>query len=236
MNTKTATAFERALLTASSEMFADIPEREEDIVAGFSEDFLRRNEALLRETESKHRRYVGKVWKRAVLIAVIVALLTMTAMAVPAVREGIVKLFMHDRGAYFQFTVDPTQAATAPKRVETAYAPTHMPAGFRVQDEIYSISCISFIWVDADEEPIYYCQAPLPKPEDVGGISADNVRTSTLILGDYEVIRVDGEECITYVWTAHEYLFTLLCTKKIPESEMQQVFDSIRLVPDAVIR
>lgn len=238
MRMKTATAFERALLTASSEAFSEIPEREEDIVMTFSEDFLRRNEALLRETDSKHQRYVNKVWKRTVLIAVIAALLTMTAMAVPAVREAIAKLFIQDEGTHYEFTFDPEQIAQAPRQVESVYKPIDIPQGYALDTEIISRSTVCYIWNHSDRHWISFHQVPLPiECDSGGGINSEGAEVGSFEIDGCEVLRIGTDDALFYVWIKDGYYFELChASEDLSDEVLTEAFRSIRLIPDAVIR
>ena len=49
------------------------------------------------------------------------------------------------------------------------------------------------------------------------------------------MIKITDNEVITYIWTNHEYMFTLMCEKEIPESEMLKIFSSVRADDHAII-
>ena len=88
---KTRTPFKQALLDAVLEEFADIPDSEDEIDVTFSPAFLEKSQRLIRNTERKSWRYVNTAVKRAVWVAILTALLVTTAMAIPAVREAIIR-------------------------------------------------------------------------------------------------------------------------------------------------
>lgn len=88
---KTLTPFEQALLDATLEEFADIPNNEDDIDVTFSPEFIAKSEKLIQNTQKRTWRYVNTTMKRVALVAIIAALLATTAMAIPAVREEIIR-------------------------------------------------------------------------------------------------------------------------------------------------
>jgi len=49
------------------------------------------------------------------------------------------------------------------------------------------------------------------------------------------VIKITDNEVITYIWTNHEYMFTLMCEKEIPELEMLKIFSSVQADDHAII-
>lgn len=224
---KASTAFKRALVEVTLESFADIPSREEDIVLEPSAEFSRKSERLLRRAERRTWKFINTAGKRAILIAVLLMLLAMTAMAVPPVRRAVLGLIAHDRGDYYQFTTDAPAPPDATRELKTFYLPTYLPDGFRRQDYACHFAGVMAIWVNADDRPIFYYQAPLPKKDTVGGISATDATIETIELDDLEVTRIENKEFITYVWLKENNMFELMCTKMITESEMQKIFYSI---------
>ena len=68
--------------------------------------------------------------RRIILIIAIIAILVVTTMAVPAVREAIIRFFAVDRETHYEFQFDPDQAAVAPENIETVYKPAYIPEGF----------------------------------------------------------------------------------------------------------
>ena len=72
--------FEQALLDAALEEFADIP-AEDEIDLEFSEEFEEAGAALVAQARRGKTPGVGKVLRRVLLVAAIIAMLTTTVMA-----------------------------------------------------------------------------------------------------------------------------------------------------------
>lgn len=238
MHKENMTIFEQALLDATLEEFSDIPDNEDEIDVVFSLAFLAKSEKLIRNTERKTWRYINTTMKRVALIAVIAALLATTAMAFPTVRQAIIQFFLQDKGTHYEFSFDPEQAASAPDCIETVYVPTYIPNGYDQAFEAVNIATVAIGWCNSDNWWIYYNQAPMPDDYENatrGGINAEGATTQTIGIDNYEVIRIEDAEVISYVWTNNEYMFTLMCEKTIPEEETEKIFSSIQVNENAVI-
>ena len=131
MKSRAETPFERALIDATLEEYSDVPDCEDKIAIQLSDHFIRKTEKLNRKTVSKGWKYQNTVWKRVALIAILAAVLAASAMAIPAVREAIIKFFLHDEGTHYEVSFDPIQAASAPDSIETVYLPTYIPDGYQ---------------------------------------------------------------------------------------------------------
>ncbi len=238
MRKKKMTTFEQALLDATLEEFADIPDQEEKIDMTLSPVFTAKAEKLIQNTQRKIWYYVNTTMKRIALIAIIAVFLATTAMAFPVVREAIIKFFIHDEGTHYEFSFDPEQAANAPDCIETVYYPTYIPEGYQLSFDTTTVASVAVGWRNSDDWWICYDQIPMPDdPEKhtIGDINAEGATTSSLVLSGYEVIRSEDAEAIYYIWTNHEYLFSLICDKVLPEEEIVKIFNSVQINPDAVI-
>lgn len=111
MNKQKMTPFEQALLDAALEEFSDIPDKDAEIEVTFSPAFVAKSERLLQHTRQKSWWHVNAAMKRAALVAAIAALLVSTAMAIPAVREEVIRFFIREQGTHIAVAFDPKQAA-----------------------------------------------------------------------------------------------------------------------------
>ena len=238
MNRKIMTPFEQALLDATLEEFSDIPDNEEELDVTFSPAFIARSETLIQNMQRKTWRYVNTTMRRLALIAIIAAFLATTVLAFPAIREAIIRFFLHDEGTHYEFSFGPEQAANAPDCIETVYAPSYVPDGYDKAFETINIATVAIGWCNSDNWWIYYNQAPMPDDYENstrGGINAEGATTQSIGINGCEVIRIEDEEVVFYVWTNNEYMFTLMCEKTIPEEEMKKIFNSIQADPNAMI-
>lgn len=220
-------AFKQALLDAALEEFKDIP-AEKDIDLELSAGFEEMGRRLLEKPQKKPIRTLGRGLRRAILIAAIIAALAITAMAVPAIREGLIKFFQQNAGTHYEFTFDPEQAATAPKTIEKAYMPTYIPDGYTAEVIDINPDLVVGIWVSEAGEYISFDQLPIPNDSEGPQPDAGDVTVETIVLNGYEVFCVytDG---YTYHWTDNEYFYQLYFNASISKEDSLKVFSSITL-------
>lgn len=102
---KTMSIFEETLLASALSDFSDVPP-EEEIDYSFSERFEQKAGELIKKSRSKTWHRVNTTAKKLLIAAIITALLATSAMAIPEVREEVMKIFAHDTGTYYYFTAD----------------------------------------------------------------------------------------------------------------------------------
>lgn len=238
MRKQKMTPFEQALLDATLEEFAEIPDQESEIDMTFSPSFAAKSEMLLQNTQRKRYPSVNATMKRVALVAILAALLLTTAMAIPAVREEVIHFFIREEGSHLSFSFDPEQAAHTPESIETVRIPTYLPDGYREETRSTSASSVCAAWRDPHGNAVVYHQLPVsnePGNSDLYGIHANGSRTRILYLNGYKVLSVQDGRTISYVWTDHEYFYDLSCSSAVSQKEIIQIFGSIEVDEDAVI-
>lgn len=228
-------AFKQALLDAALEEFQDIP-AEKDIDLELSEEFEAMGRQLLERPEKKAVRTLGKGLRRAILIAAIIAALATTAMAVPAIREALIKFFSHNAGTHYEFSFDPEQAATAPDTIEKEYAPTYIPEGYSKDSCIETEELIAHMWVSESGEHIMFLQQIIPSNGSTPQPDAEDVTIETINLNGYEVFCINSQGYM-YHWTDNAYFYQLVFDSSVTKEECLKVFSSISPVdsPDTPI-
>ena len=223
---KQLTPFQRALVDSVLKEYADIPNNK-DIPDTFSDDFQAWFQMF-----SKHqggRLCVGIVVKRVLIAALIAVLLACAAMAIPAIREAVIGFFFHEDEVQIGITFDPEQAATAPNEIEKPYTITYTPETFVLAMEGYEPES-AYVWlVNGDNQWITFTQNPMPNYPNDGswwGVDVEESNCRTVLMGDYLVEIIDGDENYKLVWTNNEYLFTLELPYSVSEEEMQKIFAS----------
>lgn len=126
---KTRPAFENAILDSVLSDFDDVPPSE-SIGHEFSPEFELKAQKLIKKSGSNAWHCVNTAAKRLLIAAIIAALLTGTVLAVPALREGLIKFFIHDNGSMYFFTVDRDVIQNAPEEIETVYTLGYLPDGY----------------------------------------------------------------------------------------------------------
>ena len=228
MDTTKQQIFKQALLDATLEEFKDIPD-EQDIDLEFSEHFEAWGRSILCPSGDPPVRRFRKGLRRALLIAAILAALTTTVLAVPAIREGLIKFFQQNAGTHYEFSFDPEQAATAPKTIEKEYAPTYIPEGYREDSHIVTEDVIMHVWTAETGEYLSFRQETIPQDSEGPHPNAENVTIETVLINGYEVFLVHSSYYM-YHWTDNEYFYQLILSPSIPEEERIQVLYSISLI------
>lgn len=226
---KQLSEFQRALLDAVLEDYADIP-AEEEIDLTFSPEFESRAQTLISRTDSRLWRATNTALKRILLIAAVIATLAATAFAVPPIREAILDYFLTDRDSYYGITFDPDEAADAPRELQTAYAPYWVPDGFELAIEDISAAGGAFWYVDAGDNWICFTQYLLPADaaDDWFSINAEETDRYSRLVGEYRVEVIESHSVYFWIWTDNEYLYSLECSYGVSEETTEQVFHSIQ--------
>lgn len=233
MSKSKLTPFEQALLDTCLEEFADIP-TEEEIALEPSETFTKKSEALIVQARKGRIQTLGKTARRLLLIAAILAMLVTTALAVPAVREGIIRFFTKNAGTHYEFSFDPEQAATAPEYIEKVYKPTYIPEGFFEDTVFIDPSYVCYFWYSESGEAITFDQMPIPNDTEGPAPDAEEVTVEILNLDGYQVFVVHAE-IVMYHWTDNEYFYLLTVPTTLSTEDQHSIFYSISLDKDAVI-
>ena len=215
-------AFDNALLDKALRSFDYVPAAEE-IDHEFSPEFERKSEKLIKKSRSNVWHCVNTTAKRLLIAAIIAALLTGTVLAVPALREGLIGIFVHDNGSMYFFTVDRSMIENAPTEIETAYNFTYLPDGYEVVCEVINEKIVSIDYMDENDGWISFTQELVTQdPRNKLGGMADSERS------ELEHVVLNGYK--EFLWTDNEYFFSLFCDKGGLD-EAKKVFYGIK--PDA---
>ena len=226
-------AFENALLDKVLRSFNYVPAAEE-IDHEFSPEFERKSEKLIKKSGSNVWHCVNTTAKRLLIAAIIAALLTGTVLAVPALREGLIRMFVHDNGSMYFFTVDRNMIENAPTEIETAYNFTYLPDGYEVVCEVINEKIVSMDYMDENGGWISFTQELVTQDprNKLGGMSdSERSKLEHVELNGYKVVQIIHEEGeVEFLWTDNEYFFSLFCDKGGLD-EAKRVFYGIK--PDA---
>ena len=172
--------------------------------------------------------------KRLLIAAIIAALLTGTVLAVPALREGLIRMFVHDNGSMYFFTVDRNVIQNAPEEIETVYTLGYVPEGYEVVLQMANCGFASINYMNENREIIWLDQELVTgDPRNTLGGLSDSERSTLehIELNGYKVVRITHEEGeIEFLWTDNEYFFNLFCSSVSPD-EAEKIFFGI--IPDA---
>lgn len=227
------TVFENALLDRTLQGFDYVPAAE-SIKHEFSPRFEREARRIIKKSASNVWHCVNTTAKKILIAAIIAALLTGTVLAVPALREGLIRIFIHDDGNLYSFTVDRNMIANAPTEIETAYSLTYIPDGYELANTVaVREGVVSLTYIDENDSWIDFRQEIVTQDprNSLSGADSERSELKHVVLNGYEVIRIIHEEGeVQLVWTDDEYFFELFCDKGgIDEAE--KIFYGVK--PDA---
>lgn len=228
------TPFEQALVDAALDEFTDIPENEADIDLALSPEFQIRAKKLCINSERKLWHYANTTLKKAIIVAVIAALLTTSVIAAPA----IIRYFVRNKITHYEFSFDHAQIADAPEIIKQIYYPTYIPADYEYTGEFITVGLAHYTWEIDRENRIVFDQYPVwdrPENSDSLKINAENTTTRYIEKGSFQVLEITHEEYLMLVWTDYQYLYTLTFHGVLPSEEIDKVFFSIEEDPNAVV-
>lgn len=215
---------EQALKEVTLEEFSDIPS-ENEICLIPSEKFQKNCKRLIQQSQKGIVHRMRSSVRRAILIAALIAVLAVSAVAIPDVREAFVRFFVRNESAHYVFYFDPEQAATAPNVIEKTYCPTYIPAGYTMTSSDVGLTGNCYFWFDESYENYIMFDQTV-----IGGVDrapyAEDSNAEIRNLNGYQVFCV-YDEATVYYWTDNKYFYSLYCGPAISEEEMQRIFLSI---------
>lgn len=231
---KTLSTFEKALLDSVLLEFAGVPS-EEDIEYSFSQGFEQKAEKLIKKCGTAAWHHVNTTAKKLLIAAIITALLATSAMAIPPVREALLKFFVHNTGINYYFTVDEDAIKNAPKELEIVYSPSYIPDGYELVDETVCSGFASYTYLTPDGDLLDFTQEKMPDdPNYAVGSSPDAERSKVdyVEIKGYKVIQLiwdqPGDEAVSLIWTNEDYFFSIFCTAPVTLDEAKQIFYGIQ--------
>lgn len=222
----------QALLDSVLAEYAHIPE-ETQIEYTFSQKFEKWARKLIAETDriTKHR--LSKTVKLIIIVAAIIALLAACAVAIPAIREGLVDFFLTEKTDHYGVTFNPDQAAYAPRSVEEYRVPKYVPEGFSSVLDEKSVAGVDLAWMNDAEDIITYHQTVLRQDatkDDWIGFSSEGVERSSAIICGYKVEILQDVDMYTVVWTDNEYFYFMEISNAVDLTEFEKMLSSMMIV------
>lgn len=232
------TAFEQAVVDSILAEYTDLPD-EDELNENASFVFQHWSIKLIKKTRNPYWYYVNTTVKKVILIAIIFSMLTVTAMAVPSIREAIIDFFFHNHGERYGITFDPIEAEKAPDEIEVAYSPVHLPDAYWLKDQITTAHFRYTVWVNDKGERICFSQDIIQTNATADswiGIDAEDVTRTTQIIGEFlvEIVWYD-ESCCLY-WTDNAYVYSLELPNSITNEAMVEIFSNIQPIEQDAIQ
>lgn len=102
----TESEFDRAFREAVASEFKDVPLNEEEIDYTFSHKFNKKMDKLICSEKKSYWRFVNTAYKKAILVAVIIAIMLSCVLSVSAVRKSIINFIVEIYETHFSFKID----------------------------------------------------------------------------------------------------------------------------------
>ena len=224
MAKRNQSAFEKALTDAVLSHYQTILDEDPSPIQ-LSDAYKASIDKLTHKSSRKTWKYVNRAWKRVLIAAILMFLLAATAVAaVPALREGLIRFFIHDDGIVYSFEFAQEDIEHAPKKIQTYYAPSQIPNQFSLVDEVLLPEEAHRYYMDDSGNVLDYRQfvlwaytPDLLAPDGVAtrfGVSSEKVTVETVIIQGYEVKVIhiqtpNDTEDVEILWTDHEYFFAV---------------------------
>lgn len=231
-------AIKKALVECALEQYETVP-AEDDIQHAFSRKFEKWAQRLIKKTKTtgfKAENYFRfRKVKMAIIIAALIAALSATAMAIPALREAILDFFLNNRGESYGITFDPEQAASAPDEIQQYNVPQYIPDGYEMIMEDKSVAAVVVAWMNDKDELISFTQRLIHKEADESnwiGVSSEGVTRSSIIVDGYKVEIVQDEFVYTAIWTDNKYLYLIELPDTLDIAVFEQILTSMTIMAE----
>ncbi len=233
MNKKPLSPFQQALLDAQMEQWKDIPS-EKEMEITLSAEFQKKGNELICQAKQRKPRNVSVTLRRIACAAAILAILAMSALAIPFVREGLVRIFVPDAGDSYPFDFDDDLLASAPERIEKVYKPTYIPEGFR-EEAIIGTQWVVYMWQGDGGKMITFGQYPLSNESVRPQPDAEGLQVEGVLLDGNKVLSMSNESSRMYFWTDNEYFYRLISSNSVPTDELNKMLNNIKLNENAAV-
>lgn len=152
----TESEFDRAFREAVSSEFKDVPLNEEEIDYTFSHKFNKKMDKLICSEKKSYWRFVNTAYKKAILVAVIIAIMLSCVLSVSAVRKSIINFIVEIYETHFSFKIDGEGA----NEILYEYHFSSTPEGFKEINVLKNPASIQYEYINDIGEIIKLEQNP----------------------------------------------------------------------------
>ena len=171
--------------------------------------YIKRMERLMKWQKRSCWKYVNTVGKRIAMIAVVIALTFGLSMSVSAVREPVVKFFVHIYERFVEFFYDDDVVTKAPDTIETVYTLGYVPEGYELESCEIGKTMVVFIWTNGAGEQVVFSQGLLGE---YSFMDNENSAYELLYVNDMSVAYIEKQDDSFYYWNTAEFRFLLRVT------------------------
>ena len=186
--------------------------------------YIKRMERLMKWQKRSCWKYVNTVGKRIAMIAVVIALAFGLSMSVSAVREPVVKFFVHIYERFVEFFYDDDVVTKAPSTIETVYTLGYVPEGYELESCDIADILTWMVWVNDVGEKIVFSQGLLCDYSLMDNENSDYEITS---VNDITVAFLDKGSIKCYYWNERGYRFSIRISDGISQAILEQLIESL---------
>ena len=189
-----------------------------------SPEFRKKMEELIRTGKPNNKKGLSKRGKRILIIAIAAVLaLTLTACAVPEIRESIAGFFVK----IFSDHVEYSDPAITRERIDEEYCLDPIPEGFTLISENKSDDGVEVLYADGDDNTIMFHQSA----KDVNKDMVDNEH------GEFYESEIGGKTVWIHIsevgakaaWVENGYYFSIDYGSSIDSNIFESWIESVRI-------
>lgn len=188
--------------------------------------YIKRMERLMKWQKRSCWKYVNTVGKRIAMIAVVIALAFGLSMSVSAVREPVVKFFVHIYERFVEFFYDDDVVTKAPSTIETVYTLGYVPEGYELESCSIEKMATCFIWINEAGEQIVFSQRTL---NGNNFLDYENTNYEIVYIEDIKIALANKNEVKYCFWNCEEYRYSLIVPETLSFDIVILLINSITL-------
>ena len=188
--------------------------------------YIKRMERLMKWQKRSCWKYVNTVGKRIAMIAVVIALAFGLSMSVSAVREPVVKFFVHIYERFVEFFYDDDVVTKAPVTIETVYTLGYVPEGYELESCSIEDLGTRMIWTNDADEQIVFSQRTL---DGNNLLDYENADYEIVYIENMEIALANKNGARYCFWNCEEYRYSLIVPNTLSFDIVILLMNSITL-------
>lgn len=210
-----------AFREAASAEFIDIPNSDE-IKHDFSPEFEAKMQKLIRSQKSFCWNLVSTTRRKALVIAAVIVLLTVSVFSVGAVRDTAKEYLITAFEKYFTLDTQKTELET----IDYVYSFSEIPEGFECVDCLKSDGNITTIYDNGKGNLMIVEQ--IIRGESNVSVDSEMGEVVEIMSGDKKVVIYKNERVSSAFWIEDEYEMSLSYHGEISTDEMSKLIQAIK--------
>lgn len=202
-----------------------LPDKDELRKITFSPEFEAKMQKLINKQKKLYFYMINTVAKRvACIIVACLAVLTTLTFSVKALREPVVKFFVHTFRRFSTIVFDDEHIDDSFNQgITTFYAPTYLPEGYEEYEGFKGFASYRIKYKNPTNEEITYIQEIItPSPH-----YTDTENATTSYINDGATLLIVKDDTKKIIWHDEKYMYILTTPGHFSEEELLKIADSI---------